>query len=182
MTTDERPLRASDLMQREVITVSPSTPILDVHRLFVEEEIHGAPVVRGDGALCGVVSALDLLRIVRDELEPGAGSTATTYFRDELPYSGPDWLLMPEDLQDRVQGVTVEDAMTRTLVMVGPEAGVDEIARTMLEHHVHRVLVGEGRQLHGVVTTFDLLRVLAHGAVPRPGLVRSTGYHRGDVR
>jgi CBS domain-containing protein len=32
-------------MVRELITVTPETLLFDVHRLFVEEEIHGAPVV-----------------------------------------------------------------------------------------------------------------------------------------
>ena len=182
MESDEPIVRARDLMERDVITVTPETRILDVHRLFVEEEIHGAPVVGEDGILYGVISALDLLRIVRDELEPGAGATVTTYFRDELPYSGPDWLRMPEDFQDRMQALTAADAMTRELVMVGPDATIDEIARTMLEHHVHRLLVGEDRVLQGVITTFDLLRVLSRVQVPQPGLTRHTGYSRGEIQ
>lgn len=68
---------AGDLMARDVVTVSPETPILDVHRLFVEEEIHGAPVVDEDGVVRGVISTLDLLRIVRDEAEPDTASTDT---------------------------------------------------------------------------------------------------------
>ena len=71
---------ASDLMQRNVITLTPETPILDIHRMFVEEEIHGAPVVDEDGIVQGIVSTLDLLRVIRDELEPGAGLIETTYF------------------------------------------------------------------------------------------------------
>jgi CBS domain-containing protein len=161
-------VRASELMQRDVITVTPETRILDLHRLFVEEEIHGAPVVSEDGAVRGVVSALDLLRVVRDELEPGAGSTTTRYFRDELPYSGPDWSEMPEDLQDRVQELTAADAMTRELVTVRPDTSLADVARTMFEHRVHRVLVCEGGSLLGVITTFDLMRFLAQAA-PLPG-------------
>jgi len=121
-------LRACDLMERDIITVSPETPILDIHRLFVEEEIHGAPVVGEDGIVYGVVSALDLLRVVHDELEPVAGE------------------------------LTAADAMTKTIVMVPPDAGIDEVARTMREQRIHRVLVGADRVLEGVLTTFDLLR------------------------
>ncbi len=167
-------------MERDVITVTPETRILDLHRLLVEEEIHGAPVVGDDGRVRGVVSALDLLRVVRDELEPGAGATATTYFRDELPYSGPDWLAMPEDFQDRMQDLTAEDAMTKALVTVGPDAAVDDIARTMLEHRVHRVLVCDDEALLGVISAFDLLRVLCRIPATRPldSATRHTGYSR----
>lgn len=171
-------LRASDLMERDVITVTPETRILDLHRLFLEEEIHGAPVVTEDGRVQGVVSTLDLLRAVRDELEPGAGSTETSYFRDELPYSGPDWVGMPDDLQDRVQALTAADVMTRELVMVRPDATIDQIVRTMSEHRVHRVLVGDAGELQGLITTFDLMRALSRVSPVVTAQVRHTGYRR----
>jgi CBS domain-containing protein len=153
-------LLARDLMQSDIITLSPDTPVLDIHRMFVEEEIHGAPVVDDDGVVRGVVSSLDLLRIVRDELEPGAGATTPSYFRDELPYSGPDWGRIPEDFQDRLHDLTASDAMSRELVSVTPSAPAAEIAKTMRQHRIHRVLVIDDKELVGVITTFDLLQAL----------------------
>jgi len=177
MESDEPLLRARDFMERDVITVSPETSILDVHRLFVEEEIHGAPVVGDDAVVYGVVSSLDLLRVMRDELEPGAGCTATTYFRDQLPYSGPDWETMPEDFQDRVQELTAADAMTRDLVAVHPDATAHEIAQTMLKHRVHRVLVTSDGSLLGIISTFDLLTAVTSTSPPEssPKQVRGAG-------
>jgi len=176
MDSDETLFRARDLMERDVITVTPETRILDVHRLLIEEEIHGAPVVGEDGIVCGVVSSLDLLRVVRDELEPGAGAAMTAYLSNDQEYSSPDWIETPDDLQDRMQGLTVADAMTREIVTIGPDATVAEIARMMLVHHVHRLLVVEDRVLQGVITTFDLLRAASRGVVPGP--TRHTGYRR----
>jgi len=179
-----RSLCARDLMERDVITVTPETRLLDVHRLFVEEEIHGAPVVDDNLVVHGVVSTLDLLRLVRDEFEPGAGSTTTTYFRGDLPYSSPDWQQMPEDIQDRMQRLTAADAMSRTLVGIGPDATIHEIAARMLDQHVHRLLVLEGDMLLGVVTTFDLMRALAQQrsvempSVELPHEITHTGYSR----
>ena len=180
MESDEPIVRARDLMERGVITVTPETRLLDVHRLFVEEEIHGAPVVGEDTLVRGVISTLDLLRLVRDEFEPGAGATSSNYFRAELPYSGPDWLGIPEDFQDRMQTLTAADAMSREIVSVGPDATVEEIAHTMREHRVHRVLVCEDRVLLGVVSAFDLLRVLERlpaASAPHAGVIH-TGYTR----
>jgi CBS domain-containing protein len=173
-------MRASDLMQRDVIVVTPETPILDVYRLFVEEEIHGAPVVDEDGDIVhGVISTLDLLRVVREELDPGAGATSSNYFRDELPYSGPDWSRMPDDLQDRVAGLTARDAMSRGVVMVEPDATIAEVAATMLSQRIHRVFVGRDRQLEGVLTTFDLMRALAE---EHPRAVAQQVEHTGYAR
>ena len=62
-------LRARDFMQTDVLTVSPETLLLDIHRMFVEEEIHGAPVVDDDGKVCGVITSLDLLRPGADDVD-----------------------------------------------------------------------------------------------------------------
>jgi CBS domain-containing protein len=168
------PRTASELMQRDVIIVEVDTPILDVHRLFVEEEIHGAPVIDDEQRVRGVISTMDLLRVVRDELEPGAGATSSTYFRDQLPYSGPDWGDVPEDLQNRIQHLTAADAMTKEIVSVSPHASAAQVAAKMLQHHVHRVLVIEDGALVGVISSFDLLRAVAEQS-PR---AEHTGYAR----
>jgi len=125
-------LIARDVMQSDILTVSPETPVLDIHRMFVEEEIHGAPVVDDDGTVCGVVSSLDLLRIVRDELEPSVGEDAPT----------------------------ARDAMSRELVSVPSTATIAEIANVMRTQRIHRVLVIDNKELLGVITTFDLLQAL----------------------
>jgi CBS domain-containing protein len=125
-------LIARDVMQSDILTVTPETPVLDIHRMFVEEEIHGAPVVDDDGTVCGVVSSLDLLRIVRDELEPNAGESEPT----------------------------ARDAMSRELVSVSSTATIAEIANVMRSQRIHRVLVIDNKELLGVITTFDLLQAL----------------------
>ena len=62
---------------------------------------------------------------------------------------------------DVFEGHTAEEVMTRTLLTIEPEASVGEAAARMLEHNVHRLLVVERGQLEGVITTRDLIRVLA---------------------
>src|SRR5690242_18491918 len=114
------PLRARDLMETDVLTVSPDTPIVDVHRLFVEDEIHGAPVVDDDFRVVGVVSALDLLRVVSERYD---------------------------DFETRMQDIDAADAMTGALVAVSPETTAAEIARLMRAQRIHRVLVVDDGEL-----------------------------------
>jgi CBS domain-containing protein len=151
-------LRARDLMQTDVLTVSPETSILDVHRMFVEEEIHGAPVVDDSGVVRGVVSTLDLLRIVSDDGEPDARG---------LPYFRAQPWAIPNELANKLAEVTASDVMTRELVAVSPDTPIAEVAQKMRDQHVHRVLVLEKRELLGVLTTFDLLRAFVV-AEPKP--------------
>lgn len=124
-------LRARDFMQTDVLTISPETSLLDIHRLFLEEEIHGAPVVDDSGVVRGVISTVDLLRAVSDETQ---------------------------------QARDASDIMTRELVTVEPNMPIAEVAETMRDQRVHRVLVIENRELLGVLTTFDLLRAFTGSA------------------
>ncbi len=149
---------ARDLMQTHVLSVSPETRLLDVHRLFVEEEIHGAPVVSDEGTVIGVITTLDLLRAVEEEHETAA--SAPVYFRELLEFSGPDWGAPPEDLQDRLAQLSVADAMTEEVVTVPADAPIAEVARTLRRQHVHRVLVVEDGRLAGILSSFDLISLL----------------------
>lgn len=153
--------RARDVMQDFVLKVTADTPLIDVHRLFVEEEIHGAPVVDDTERLLGVVTSMDLLRAVEEE--HGTAAMETTYFRDDFEFSGPDWTQHPEDFQDRLAQRTVADVMTPGGITVAPDAPVSDVAATMRKNHVHRVLVVDGEVLVGLISTFDLLAVLEKG-------------------
>jgi CBS domain-containing protein len=153
-------LHARDVMQTDLITVSPDTPLLQVHRLFIEEEINGAPVIDEDDALVGVISSLDLLRAVQEEYDNGAVQTEPVSFWKDLPYAGPDWVRAPENFQDRMSELSASDAMVTEVVSVRPDAAIAEVARIMRRQRIHRVLVVDGRELQGIVTTFDLVGLL----------------------
>jgi CBS domain-containing protein len=148
-------------MQRDVLSVSPEASLLEVHRLFLEEEIHGAPVVDESGRLVGVLSSLDLLRAVRDAYDPDAAATSPHYFREELLFSGPDWQQLPEDFQDRMASLTAADAMVADVISVSPDTPVAEIAGLMRRQRIHRVVVVEDGAVIGLVSTFDLIGLIA---------------------
>jgi CBS domain-containing protein len=59
----ETPLRVGDIMTREVISADEETPVEQLCRTMWERRIHRVPITRG-GKLCGIVSALDLCKII----------------------------------------------------------------------------------------------------------------------
>jgi CBS domain-containing protein len=153
---------ARDVMQTGIVTIDPTASLLDVYRLFVDEEISGAPVVDEDGRVLGVVSAQDLLRATEEERDTAV--VQTSYFRDVTEFSGPDWQTGVEDFQDRLGERTVADVMTEGAILVAPDAPIAEVASTLRRHRVHRVLVAEGERLVGLISAFDLVALLEKGA------------------
>jgi CBS domain-containing protein len=152
------PRQARDVMQSPVLTIERDASLLDAHRLFVEEEIHGAPVVDSDGGVVGVLSTLDLLRVVSEEHD--SNRSDAVYYRDLLPYSVPDWATEGEDFQDRLSELRVADAMSDAVVSVPPDATIAQVARTLRENGIHRVLVAEKEKLLGIISSQDLLALL----------------------
>jgi CBS domain-containing protein len=149
---------ARDVMQTHVVTIEADASLLDAQRLFVEEEINGAPVVDADGRVVGVVSVRDLLRGSSEEQDTVLSEPH--YYRDLTEFSGPDWANGPEDFQNRLASRTVSEVMTEGALMLAPDSPVDEIARTLRQSRIHRVLIAEEGVLVGIVSTFDLMALL----------------------
>jgi CBS domain-containing protein len=149
---------ARDVMQTGIVTIDPGASLLDAYRLFVEEEISGAPVVDEDGRVLGVVSAQDLLRATEEERDTAV--VQASYFRDITEFSGPDWQTSAEDFQDRLAEVTISEVMTEGAILVAPDAPIAEVASTIRRHRIHRVLVAEDERLVGLISTYDLVALL----------------------
>ena len=50
-----------DLMTREIISVTPDTPVPEVASLLAEHRIKRVPVVEADGTLVGLISRADIV-------------------------------------------------------------------------------------------------------------------------
>jgi CBS domain-containing protein len=149
---------ARDVMQSRVVTVSPDAPLHAVRRVFVEEGIHGAPVVDEEGRVLGVITSMDLLRAASEERD--APPSEPAYFRSDLDLHAFDWNRAPEDFLERVADVVASDVMTTEILTVGPDTPVAGVARALRENAVHRVLVVEDGELRGIVSAMDLVALL----------------------
>jgi CBS domain-containing protein len=150
----------ADLMQAEVVTLHPEMSAREAQRVLASHHISGAPVVDDAGGVLGVVSQADLARL---EAERPTTAAAGAFFTDVADYRELAALPADEGL------VRVESLMQRRVLSVPPGTEIAEAAARMREHRVHRLLVTEGGRLRGVVSAFDLLRVLAEPGVPPGG-------------
>jgi CBS domain-containing protein len=151
-------MKAADVMTFGAASARPDAPIEEAARLMLEHRISGLPVIDDRGRLVGVVTEGDLLR-------PQAGVT------------GPDrprWLELvfgraaTDDGPRLARLATVADVMTRTVVTVGEDTPVQEVADILQEHAIKRVPVVKDGKVTGVVSRADLLRGLARLAEDMP--------------
>ena len=64
-----------------------------------------------------------------------------------------------------MDALRVSDVMTASVVSVTPDAEIAEVAKLLTKHGIHRVLVIDGETLVGVVSSLDLARLVAEGAL-----------------
>jgi predicted transcriptional regulator len=146
-----------DLMSPDIMTVADDMTTDELARYLVEREISGAPVVDSQGHLVGVVSMTDIGRSMAEPSEVES-SRSSGFYRDV----GADVSL--EDLGQRYveqQAVTVRDVMTPVIHQVPVTASGVEAARLMVDQHIHRLVVTQGKEPVGMITSLDLLKTLA---------------------
>jgi CBS-domain-containing membrane protein len=147
-------LYASDIMTREVLTVTPETSIADLSKTLENRQIGGLPVVDKGGRLVGVITQSDLVERARDLELPPAINILDFHF----------YLQIPSHMLQRVEkmlGATVGDCMTRDPVTVAPDTPVAQIAALMAKQKVHTIPVLKAGKIVGIIGKMDLVRAMA---------------------
>ena len=144
-----------DVMNPDVMTVADEMTTGELARYLTEREISGAPVVDNQGHLIGVVSMTDIGRHMAEpsDFESSRGSE---FYRDVADE-------MLEDLGQRYveqSAATVRDVMTPVIHQIPVTATVADAARVMIRERIHRLVVTQGKEPVGIITSMDLLRVV----------------------
>ncbi|MCZ7589814.1 MAG: CBS domain-containing protein [Gaiella sp.] len=140
-------VQVDQVMTRDVVSVTPETPIKDVATRLVERGISGLPVCDAEGAVVGVLSEADLL-VKQGGPNPASGGLFS-------------WLVDTTSAPDvaKLRAHTAGDAMTSPAITIEAATPVAEAARTMVERGVNRLPVVEDGRLVGIVTRADLVRL-----------------------
>ncbi|MBI4409176.1 MAG: CBS domain-containing protein [Gemmatimonadetes bacterium] len=133
-------LAVRDVMAHNVSTLSPDAPVEEVVNLLVRQRLRALPVVGEKREVLGIVSEWDLVRALLPQLPQAAGA-------------GVEDLEVPPDLR-------VRDIMTRSVLCISEDMGLDEAANLMINKNVEQFpVVSEGR-LVGLLSRADLIRKL----------------------
>lgn len=157
-------LVARDLMIRDVGVVDVSADLETLERCFAEAGVSGFPVVEGDKVV-GVVSRADVLRSLGGL---GASVPRLSHFYADLGAFEAEETL--ESFAEaaargakRLPDLRVADLVTREIVAVGPDTPLQQMARTLAEHGVHRALVVDDGTLVGIISALDIVRLVGEG-------------------
>ncbi|MCP5060574.1 MAG: CBS domain-containing protein [bacterium] len=153
-------MQVSDVMRRAVVTVRPSDTLPRLEEVLSRNRITGAPVV-DDGKVVGVISRSDVIRQL--ELERSRFEDSSWYFEafDSEQRSAQLDKEIEIAIGARHSAVQVRELMTSEVLSIGGDASLSAAARSMVERRVHRLLVMEGGELVGLVSSLDLLGGLA---------------------
>jgi CBS domain-containing protein len=130
--------------------------------LLQDYEISGVPVVNARGKITGVVSVNDVAGASGE-----SSSIAPERASPEFYVHGWEDKINPDELRQlhvEDEGLLVSDIMTTRVYTVAADAPVTEVASTMVDAHVHRLLVADRDKLVGIVTTLDVLKSIASNA------------------
>ncbi len=161
-------LTARDLMQTNLVSVPPTLTLPQLEERFLEDGVSGYPVLEKD-RLVGIVSRSDIVRRLCLERSSAEHSTDFYHFSDPVVDSSIDSFDdIAKRVGKRVEGLHVHDVMVRLLITVRPSHSVHHVARALVDNRIHRVLVTEDQKLRGIISSTDLVRLLADGETEDP--------------
>jgi CBS domain-containing protein len=129
------------------LTVTPHTPVDEVVRLMSRHGIHHLPVIDGDLELVGMVSDLDVSRLI-DDLPSLLGDAANdpNLVVDAMPY--------------------VSEVVTQAVQYISPGDPPEAALSLIVQNEFHCVPVVHLGRLEGVITSTDFLREMSYGESP----------------
>jgi CBS domain-containing protein/mannitol/fructose-specific phosphotransferase system IIA component (Ntr-type) len=131
-----------DIMVHGGVSVTPSTTVREAVDLMVRRRIRALPVVGEKQEVLGIVSEWDLMRGLLPQIPRAGQDNGVT--------------AIPEALR-------VRDIMSRSVLCVSEELGLEEAANMMINKDVEQFPVTREGRLTGFLTRGDIIRKLFGG-------------------
>jgi CBS domain-containing protein/nucleotide-binding universal stress UspA family protein len=141
---------AGEVMQREVFTVRPETPIATVVELLIARGVKAVPVVDQNGWVVGIITGGDLLE--------RAGLSLRLSLQQQVDPS----IVRAELASLAASGQIAADVMTADVTTIDERTPLREAARLMAQQHIKRLpVIDPHGRLEGILSRADVLRHIA---------------------
>ncbi|XOZ33693.1 HPP family protein [Halomonadaceae bacterium KBTZ08] len=153
---------ARDIMTPSVKAVPQDWTMQQLAEFLTENEITGSPVCDDNDRITGIVTLKDIAE-----------------FRWNRVSGEPEQEMTEEEKQEArqlrqmmLEGMTrtpveVRDIMTPSVMSVEADTGVRTIADIMMAEHLHRIFVTDKEAITGIITTYDMLKLVAEPELTR---------------
>ena len=135
----------TEIMTKDVITVSPDASLKDVGEILKERRISGVPVIDEKGNIVGIVTLTDMLRVL-DQI----------YKWREMERRIPD-LKLSEMFEKEKSEAKVRNVMTKSVYTLDENQTMEDVMRMMFDKKVHTIPITKDGKLLGIVGKRDLI-------------------------
>ena len=149
-------IKVRDIMTTQVITLLDTDTVKDATITLAVDELSGAPVVNEDYHLVGILSEMDILRLIMKfeaELKLENPVLHLLAFPMDTKFDDPEL----ERAANKFTNTKVKDIMVKEVITTTPDADVVDTLALMLEKDINRVPVLEKGVLVGIVTRGDIM-------------------------
>lgn len=146
-----------DIMNTDVITVTPDMDISRAAKILFDKRINGVPVLDDNGSLVGILCQSDIITQQKKLPIPTIFTFLDGFIR----------LTSLKQLEKQVLKITalkVSEAMTPKPITVQPDIEIETVAALMVDKHFHTLPVVEDSRLVGIIGKEDILRTLLSNA------------------
>jgi|SRR3989338_6860382 len=149
-------LKITDIMTKEVVSVTPEMPLFEAAKILSEHNLDGAPVVNETNKLLGILTEYDLISQSSSIHLP----TLQKILQD-IKVFGKDKSQFKKEFQD-VIALKVQDVMNDDPLTLAPDDSFEEMVKAFREHHrVNPIpVIDKNKKVVGVVSRFDVLKPL----------------------
>lgn len=146
-------MQIKEVMIREVISVSPEMPIIEVAQILIKHNIHAVPVVDAENKVLGLISETDFF------LKNSVALHLPTYvdlIAKEIKKEDAAWKQLPEI--QALLGATAKDIMTPNCITLPEVADVRDLLTLVRQHHYKTFPITDPRgTLIGIVSLIDVV-------------------------
>lgn len=146
---------ARDIMTPYVKTVPYDWTMQKFADFLSKNEISGSPVSDENGNVVGIATLKDIADFHFNSVNTDYEDQMS---EEELRESRRLRMMIFEGLSK--VPVEVGDIMTPIVFSVPEDATVKQVAEIMMDEHLHRIFVKDGDALSGIITTYDLLKII----------------------
>ena len=154
---------AHEIMTPNVKAVPQSWTMERFVRFLTDNEINGSPVANEEGEIIGIATLKDVAEFRWNTSREDMEEAKLT------PEEAEDARRLRMMIFEEMSKVPVEvrDIMTPIILSVDEQTPVGAIADLMMKEHLHRVFVTRDNHVTGIITTYDMLKLISDKGLTR---------------